>query len=175
MHLASVESGAEFAGDRRNRIHGPGAADFAVGVWLQLRCGFLRVKVPNDNCTLWFTIKYISKSMLYVAVGAERVYMRGLGKSEGTIRRPVRFLLMSAPFVDPYLSESQQINGRYMFPELPNGICTRKLSIFVGDHNTIQPGRSGVLPVGSKACQLLHKLFSDHTIPKFKSFQRGWG
>ena len=40
----------------------------------------LRIKFPNDDCTLWFMIEYISKLMLYYAVmGTEGVYMHGSG------------------------------------------------------------------------------------------------
>jgi len=37
----------------------------------------------------------------------------------------------------------------------------------------MQPGRSGVLAVGSEPCQFFHKLFGDGAIPELRVFSKG--
>jgi len=64
------------------------------------------------------------------------------------------------------------INNLHGTPKSVNRISARKIPLLINYENLIQPGRSGVLAIGSKPRQFLHKILGEIAIQEREGFQR---
>ena len=133
------------------------------------------------NCSIGFVVECPANSSVheqfYFQSSREEGRHRRTGNSHTCQEKCVGMSVSSpntcSPQIPRQLCAKPDINNRHMPPQFANQTRGRETSPPVDDHNTVQPGRTGLLAAGSEPCQFLHKPFGDGTIKKSEGFQRG--
>ena len=86
------------------------------------------------------------------------------------VRRVTRYHFMSDPSETFCQARRQQSVHASLVRELKE---RREFSTSMGEFNTVQSGRSGVLAAGSESLQFFHKHFGDNAVQKLEGSQRG--